>query len=50
MNRYRAPETEDNAMQKLELKDFLNYRYASELAFAPDGAHAAYAWLKVRVL
>ena len=29
-------------MQKLELQDFLNYRYASELAFAPDGAHAAY--------
>lgn len=29
-------------MQKLELKDFLNYRYASELAFAPDGVHAAY--------
>ncbi|WP_102410206.1 prolyl oligopeptidase family serine peptidase [Beduinella massiliensis] len=29
-------------MQKLKLEDFLHYQYASELSFAPGGAHAAF--------
>lgn len=29
-------------MRKLELKDFLNYKYLSKLAYSPDGKHAAF--------
>ena len=29
-------------MQKLKLEDFLHYQYASDLSFAPGGAHAAF--------
>ena len=29
-------------MQKIEIKDFLRYKYISELSLSPDGAHAAF--------
>ena len=29
-------------MERLKLEDFLEYRYLSEVEFAPDGAHAAF--------
>ena len=34
--------------QKLELRDFMDYAYLSQLAFSPDGAYASFVMQKAK--
>ena len=37
---------EETAMQRIQLDDFLNYKFLSAVEYAPDGAHAAFVTSK----